>query len=119
MSHTTITGLVTDIVRHGNTVNGNPILSVTLSTATAGRDGTTTLRVSHDSSISLEIENREYRETPHVFTLTRADRIASARVDADSHVCPGGPGSHSADIVMVYRGGSSPVPFCGRHASTL
>lgn len=72
----TVTGLVIATKRHGNTINGNPMISVTLGTPTQGFNGTETFRISNDSSLVYGIENREYRDTPHVFVLTRNGRIS-------------------------------------------
>lgn len=72
----TVTGIVTDTKRHGHTHWGNPIMSVELSTPTAGYPGRVWLRISNDSGLVYGIENREYRETPHTFAVTRAGRIS-------------------------------------------
>lgn len=68
----TVTGLVIGTQRHGATVWGNPMMSVTLSTPTAPE----TFRISNDSGLVYGIDNPEYRNEPHVFSLTRAGRIS-------------------------------------------
>jgi hypothetical protein len=65
----TITGKITNVKRHGHTVYGNPMVSVQI-------DGGDWYRVSYDSGLVYGIENPEFRETPHVFALTRAGRIS-------------------------------------------
>lgn len=70
----TVTGKVTAIKRHGHTVYGNPMVSVQLDT----RPGDW-FRISNDAVIVYGIENREFRETPHVFELTRAGRISGRK----------------------------------------
>lgn len=72
----TVTGLVVSTRRHGHTINGNPMISVTLSTSTRGYDGITEFRISNDAMLAYGIENPEYRDIPHVFALTRAGRIS-------------------------------------------
>jgi hypothetical protein len=71
-----VTGLVIGVKRHGHTINGNPIMSVTLSTPTEGYPGVATFRISNDSGLVYEIENPEYRDTPHIFDVTGAGRIS-------------------------------------------
>lgn len=75
---TTITALVTNVERAGTTVNGNTVKRVTLSVADDGRPGVVEMLTARDSAIALEIENQEYRDIPHIFTLNRALRIQSA-----------------------------------------
>jgi len=72
----TVTGLVIGTQRHGVTVWGNPIMSVTLSTPTVPHAGVETFRISNDSGLVYGIDNPEYRNEPHVFSLTRASRIS-------------------------------------------
>jgi hypothetical protein len=76
MADNTVTGVVTNVQRLGTTVWGNPMHAVTLSTPTEGFDGISTFRISNDSSLNYAIGNSEYRDTPHVFVLTRAGRIS-------------------------------------------
>lgn len=73
-----ITGKVIRVIHHGTTSAGGPMLSVVLDTD----DRTESHRISDNEALSFEIENPEYRETSHVFALTRAGRI--------SHVVQGG-----------------------------
>lgn len=80
----TITGTVTKVTRHGHTVNGNPMMSahLRLTAPFVNAWGTWNVgdpiivRVSNDASLVYAIENREYRESPHTFALTRAGRIS-------------------------------------------
>ena len=65
----TVSGKVIGITRHGHTVWGNPIVSVTL-------DNGETYRVSNDAGIVYGIGNSEYRERAHTFELTRAGRLS-------------------------------------------
>jgi len=65
----TITGKVTRVIRHGHTVYGNPMVSVVLDTGES-------YRISNDAGLAYGIENREFRDTPHTFALTRAGRIS-------------------------------------------
>lgn len=69
MSGNTVTGRITATKRHGHTYYGNPMMSVQI-------EGGEWYRISNDSGIVYGIENPEYRETPHVFELTRAGRIS-------------------------------------------
>lgn len=71
MSNETVTGKVTNVKRHGATYYGNPIMSIQLDTIPGAW-----FRISDNSGIVYEIENREYREVAHVFELTRAGRIS-------------------------------------------
>ena len=75
---TTITALVTDVGRVGATVNGNTVKRVTLSVVDDGWPGVFEILTARDSAIGLEIENQEYRDIPHVFTISREMRIVSA-----------------------------------------
>ena len=69
----TITGTVTIVITHGNTIWGNPMHSVVLRHA----DGSeSTVRVNNNASLNGRIDNREYRTAPHTFALTRAGRIS-------------------------------------------
>ena len=78
MTHSdkTVTGIVIRIERLGCTVWGNPMHEVTLSIPTEGFDGIATFRISNDASLNYGINNAEYRDVPHVFVLTRANRIS-------------------------------------------
>lgn len=75
----TITGIVTHTERVGTSVNGNPTYLVELRDDTAP-DGSaySSHRTMSDAMIAYAITNADYREQPHVFTLTRAGRIRSA-----------------------------------------
>lgn len=75
---TTITALVIDVKRMNNTPSGNPIWEVTLSVASAGHPGVMQLRTQPDSSLAGRIDNKEFREKPHIFELTLAMRLRSA-----------------------------------------
>ena len=75
---TTITALVTNVERVGATVNGNTVKRVTLSVADDGWPDVVEMLTARDSAIALEIENQEYRDTQHVFTISRGMRIVSA-----------------------------------------
>lgn len=76
MSNTTVTGKVVSVKYAGASHYGNPAYFVTL-------DNDETYRTMSDAMISYAIENPEYRDEPHVFTLTRAGRIRSARTVAN------------------------------------
>lgn len=67
----TITGKVTATKRHGHTAYGNPVMSIQFDTAPGAW-----FRISDNAGIVYAIENREYRDTPHTFTLNRAGRIS-------------------------------------------
>ena len=76
-----ITGKVVGTIRHGHTIYGNPTMSVKLELLTI--DGTpvsgynvVTVRIQNNSGIVYGIENREYKEYAHEYTLTRAGRIS-------------------------------------------
>ncbi len=75
---TTITALVTNVERVGATVNGKTVKRVTLSVADNGWPGVVEMLTARDSAIALEIENQEYRDIPHIFTISREMRIVSA-----------------------------------------
>ena len=78
-----VTGRVVDTHRHGNTVYGNPIYSVTL-------DNGQTYRISDNASLNYGIANAEYRDVPHVFDLTRAGRISGYTRSVPEHVARSG-----------------------------
>lgn len=63
---------ITDVTRHGTSVNANPQYRVHFA------DGTSAL-TSSDAAIAYEIANPEYRDATVELTLTRAGRIAYAR----------------------------------------
>ena len=78
-SKTTVTGIVARVIRHGPTYYGNPIKSAILNVESS--DSSTghefrEYRISDNASLVYEIENPEFRETPHTFVLTGAGRIA-------------------------------------------
>jgi hypothetical protein len=64
---------VVAVTRHGHTVYGNPIMTVVLQYDDTERE---TFRISDNASLVYEIENPEFREQPHTFTLTAAGRIS-------------------------------------------
>ena len=68
----TIAGKVVHVKRHGHTVYGNPIISVSLDTDGYGQWH----RISDNASLAYAIENAEYRDVAHTFALTRAGRIS-------------------------------------------
>lgn len=68
----TVTGKVVTTRHNSTSYYGNPQYAVTL-------DNGETYLTSHDASIAYAITNREYRDYDHVFTLTRAGRIKSAK----------------------------------------
>jgi hypothetical protein len=72
----TITGRVISTERHGHTIYGNPMISLTLAPIFASDGYTETYRISNDASLVYAIENSEYRNKPHTFALTRAGRIS-------------------------------------------
>ena len=82
----TITGTVTKVTRHGHTINGNPMMSLHLMLSepyvnawgTWNAGDPIVVRMSNDASLAYAIENSEYRESPHMFALTRAGRISHA-----------------------------------------
>ena len=81
MSNATVTGTVASVIRHGHTVYGNPIMSVTLVVARidgipVSSESLVTVRISDNASLVYGIENPEYRDEPHTFALTRAGRIS-------------------------------------------
>ena len=79
MSTYTVTGIVTHTKRVGTSVNGNPTYEVEIRDDHAAIGEAYSLhRTMSDSMIAYAIENAEYRNEPHVFTLTRAGRIRSA-----------------------------------------
>lgn len=75
---TTITALVVDVKPVRNTDFGNTVKRVTLSVATEGHPGVVEMLTGRDSAIGASIENQEYRDIPHVFTISREMRIVSA-----------------------------------------
>ena len=80
----TVTGRVIDAQRVSTSTYGNPTYMVTL--AISAIDGVpaessepVNIRTMDDAGLAYGITNPEYREVEHVFTLTRAGRIRSAR----------------------------------------
>ena len=69
---TFISGRVTGVKRHGHTVYGNPIMSITLDTDSWG----SWHRFSDNAGIVYGIENPEYRDTVHTFTVTKSGRLS-------------------------------------------
>lgn len=72
----TITAIVEEVVRKGTTQNGNPRMWVRVLTSTQGYRNRETFKVRENSSLSLMIENAEYRETPHVFELSGRNSLS-------------------------------------------
>ena len=68
----TVTGRVTGVKRHGHTAYGNPIMSITLDTDS----WQSWHRISDNAGIVYGIENPEYRNIPHTFTVTKAGRLS-------------------------------------------
>lgn len=77
---TTITGIVTHTERVGTSHYGNPAYLVEIrdDSAPVGR-AYSPHRTMSNALIAYAITNAEYRNAPHVFELTRAGRIRSAR----------------------------------------
>ena len=74
---TTITGTVNYVQRHGHTVYGNPMLSISIATDEVNANaGYAIVRISNNAALVYEINNAEFRDTPHTFALTRAGRIS-------------------------------------------
>lgn len=69
----TITGYVIRVERHGNTVYGNPMASIVLSTDLGVTDP---IRLSNNANLAFRIENAEFRDMEHTFALTKAGRIS-------------------------------------------
>lgn len=76
MRQQTITGTVNRVTRHGHTVYGNPMMSISIEGDDAGEYGYGTYRISDNASMVYSIENTEYRTEPHTFALTPAGRIS-------------------------------------------
>jgi len=78
-----ITGKVIHVIRHGHTMYGNPTMSVELKVSAV--DGTpyygmpVTVRIQDNSGLVYGIENADYREVDHVYTLTKSGRIRNAQ----------------------------------------
>lgn len=68
----TVTGRVVGTEYASTSYYGNPAYWVTL-------DNGETYRTMDNSSLAYGIQNPEYRDEPHVFTLTRAGRIRNAQ----------------------------------------
>lgn len=68
----TVTGRVTATEHVSTSMYGNPAYNVTL-------DNGETYRTMDNAMLAYAITNPEYRDHPHVFTLTRAGRIRSAK----------------------------------------
>ncbi len=77
-----VTGIVTRVERVGTSRMGNPTMRVTLSTPTPPFDGVASFLTASDSSLAYGIENAEYRDKPHVFGLTRANRLNGYAAEA-------------------------------------
>ena len=79
----TVTGKVIDTKRAGTSSMGNPSFDVTLSiTKIDGTDTAqpymVTIRTQSNAGLAYGIENREYRDSDHEYTLSRHGRIVSA-----------------------------------------
>lgn len=72
----TVIGKVTATKRVGTSTMGNPTYDVTLEHV----DGSHGIyRTMSNTMLAYAIENSNYREDNHVFTLTRAGRLRSAK----------------------------------------
>lgn len=76
MANNTITGTVAATKHAGTSYYGNPAYWITIVTEAGD---TVTLRTSADVMFAYGCENSEYRDNAHVFHLTRAGRIRSAK----------------------------------------
>lgn len=74
----TITALVIHAEPRGTTKAGNPTYDVTLSVASEGWPGLITLPTEPDAAINYGITNVNFENQPHIFTLTRTNKIESA-----------------------------------------
>lgn len=72
MTTKTVTGRVTRTERIGLTVWGNPMYWVGIEDENGHDD---IYRLSNDASLAYEINNPEFRDTPHAFLLTPAGRL--------------------------------------------
>lgn len=94
ISATKVTGKVVGVIRHGHTVYGNPTMSVRIAvesvdgtpTGVVQGDGTTrlspilcTIRIQDNSGLVYGIENAEYRDEVHEYTLTKAGRVRTVQ----------------------------------------
>lgn len=76
----TVTGTVHNVIRHGHTKSGNPMMTLVLELQTI--DGfevvglnLVKMRLQNDSGIAYQIENNEYRDVTHTYHLTPAGHI--------------------------------------------
>lgn len=79
----TVTGKVLSTKRAGTSAMGNPSFNVTLSiTQIDGTDTAqpymVTVRTQSNASLGYAIENREYRDSDHEYTLSRHGQIVKA-----------------------------------------
>lgn len=95
----TVTGIVTNLTRLGNTTGGNPRWEVELSTPTPPFNGRHTFRVKNDSGLSLVIDNSVYADKPHVYTLERGQLSMVSQYEAPSEL------GHPATIATLNVGG--------------
>lgn len=72
----TLTAKIIDTKRAGTSLYGNPSYDITLETRAGD---TLTLRTSSNVMFAYACTNPEYKEEWHVYELTRAGRIKSAR----------------------------------------
>lgn len=72
----TVTAIVEEVIRKGNTQNGNPRVWVKVLTSTQGYRNRETFKVRENSSLSLMIDNSEYKDAPHVFELSSRGSIS-------------------------------------------
>ena len=75
----TITGRVIATKHAGTSTMGNPSYWVTIQRTDGSAE---ILRTMSNAMIGYAIQNPEYRDELHVFTLTAAGRIRSARKEA-------------------------------------
>lgn len=75
----TVQGRVVRTQRHGHTLYGNPMMSVTLRILGTGEEQT--YRISNDAGLVYCIENAEHRERDMVYDITRAGRLSGYFTD--------------------------------------
>jgi len=75
----TVQGKVVSTQRHGHTIYGNPIMSVTLRVLGTGEEKT--YRISDNAGLVYCIENAEHRDRPMIYELTRAGRLSGYFTD--------------------------------------
>lgn len=70
-----IIALVLETQRRQSSARRNPSYDVTLAVTTPGWPETVTLRTSPDAVIAYAINNKEYREIPHEYTISLSGQI--------------------------------------------